>query len=93
MACPTCDHTMRGLGNANGIRWFWCNRCGTLKNEWRGFIDVASDVEAPLVVGRVQQLLRDFPETHERAWALGVSQAVGFPRPATPASPRPEREG
>lgn len=28
MACPTCDHTMHGLGD----RWFWCPRCGTVLN-------------------------------------------------------------
>ena len=29
MSCPTCDHTMHGLGN----RWFWCPRCGTTLND------------------------------------------------------------
>lgn len=28
MSCPTCDHTMHGLGE----RWFWCPRCGTVLN-------------------------------------------------------------
>lgn len=28
MACPTCDHTMHGLGE----QWFWCPRCGTVLN-------------------------------------------------------------
>lgn len=26
MACPTCDHTMHGIGGSN----FWCPRCGML---------------------------------------------------------------
>ena len=32
MKCPTCDHTMHGLGIK--IAWapiFWCQRCGTLE--------------------------------------------------------------
>lgn len=29
MSCPTCEHTMHGLGD----RWFWCPRCGTTLNE------------------------------------------------------------
>lgn len=29
MNCPTCDHTMAGLGD----RWYWCSRCGTTKHE------------------------------------------------------------
>ncbi len=35
MACKVCDHTMQGLGEVRrtGIRWFWCNRCGTIKSE------------------------------------------------------------
>ena len=27
MACPKCGHTMQLLGN----EWFWCPRCGTVK--------------------------------------------------------------
>jgi len=37
MACKTCDHTMQGLGKVeSGARYFWCPRCGTLKEEGRG---------------------------------------------------------
>jgi len=31
MACPTCDHTMAGIGN---LIWH-CPRCGTVKKERR----------------------------------------------------------
>ena len=27
MSCPTCDHTMTGVGDGN----FWCPRCGTIR--------------------------------------------------------------
>ena len=30
MACPTCDHTMQSL-NGGPNSWFWCPRCGTIK--------------------------------------------------------------
>jgi len=29
MSCPTCDHTMHSVG----AYWFWCPRCGTLKQQ------------------------------------------------------------
>ena len=33
MACPTCDHTMHGIGKTADEKWvFWCPRCGTLKH-------------------------------------------------------------
>lgn len=35
MACKTCDHTMKCLAVAepDGVRVFWCWRCGTVKLE------------------------------------------------------------
>lgn len=28
MSCPTCNHTMHGVGD----KWFWCPNCGTILN-------------------------------------------------------------
>ncbi len=30
MSCPTCDHTMEGLGYCDGGMIFHCERCGTV---------------------------------------------------------------
>lgn len=55
MACPTCDHTMQGLGlTTTGQRWFWCPRCGTLTEQAPGRRPVA---ERPRVVRRAEALL------------------------------------
>lgn len=40
MSCPTCDHTMQGVGE----NWFWCPRCGTLKERQGVIVDVPSGV-------------------------------------------------
>lgn len=31
MACPKCDSTMQGLCGKAELRWYWCPRCGTVK--------------------------------------------------------------
>lgn len=41
MACPTCDHTMQGIGTQGA---FWCPRCGTIMS---GFVP-----ESPWLVKR-----------------------------------------
>ena len=51
MACPTCDHTMQGLGNG---WWFWCPRCGTIRERGSSF----DDHEAPKLVETVRHFLR-----------------------------------
>ncbi len=46
MACPTCDHTMKGLG----AEWFWCPRCGTLRaNTLNGPCDETPSAHVQLV--------------------------------------------
>ena len=44
MACPSCQHTMQGLGE--GI--FWCPRCGSIR--YQGLVSV------PCLVHRVREL-------------------------------------
>lgn len=48
MACPTCDHTMHGVGH--GV--FHCPRCGTLTG---CYADGSASV--PSLVGRVRKLI------------------------------------
>lgn len=62
MACPVCTHTMQELGNA----WFWCPRCGTVKNtaspERLNDIDIPKGVEQ----ARNWLLQRSVSEEHAR---------------------------
>ena len=30
MSCPTCDHTMKNIGEARGEPIYYCWRCGTI---------------------------------------------------------------
>ena len=54
MACSTCDHTMQALA----VGWFWCPRCGTVRNEKFG----DHDADVPKVVTTVRAYLRHMPE-------------------------------
>jgi hypothetical protein len=39
MACPTCSHTMEGIGDVpavGGNPVFWCPRCGTIETPASG---------------------------------------------------------
>ena len=69
MACPTCDHTMQGIGGAVP-RTFWCPRCGTLKQ--------GEMYELTMLVPRVRSLL-DRTTSDDLAWQLGVTESVGCP--------------
>lgn len=73
MACPTCDHTMNGLGD----RWFWCPRCGTLRDESENF----KASRAPALVERC----RNFEMTNRglnwiELWhQLGIEESINLP--------------
>lgn len=76
MACPTCDHTMHGVGH--GL--YHCPRCGTLVGAYAD-----GSAFAPALVGRVREyeklvysdatLIR-----HRQEWnQLGLAEAVRKP--------------
>ena len=50
MACPTCSHTMEGLG----CGYYWCPRCGTLK-EQQGL----ERFQLPKLVSRVRSYMAE----------------------------------
>lgn len=52
MACPTCDHTMEGLGPSPVI-YFWCPRCGTILNSQRN-----NESTAPKLVERSREFVK-----------------------------------
>ena len=82
MNCPTCSHSMCGLG-LDTSRMYWCPRCGTIKSLDRG--DFA-DVSVPYLADRVrtseeqsvQAVMdgRDIYAIPAVIWA-GVCEAVG----------------
>ena len=51
MSCPTCDHTMHGLGEL----WFWCPRCGTTLSE----LDREHTISIPHGVERARNWLHN----------------------------------
>ena len=51
MSCPTCDHTMHGLGD----QWFWCPRCGTILNR----LDREHTTSIPKAVEQVRNWLHN----------------------------------
>ena len=70
MSCPTCDHTMNGIGN--GV--FWCPRCGTLKD------DVMPYVEAPKLVLRCRYFETSLNGVFRRTWQLnGIAESINLP--------------
>lgn len=74
MACPTCDHTMDGLGNGH----FWCPRCGTVMDN--------GSVYVPALVRRVRALALEMQgklkmwEFVRHEWHyLGLSESIDLP--------------
>ena len=87
MACPNCDHTMHGLGQTNaGYFFFWCPRCGTLRDSPYGFWDESR--LAPKLVGRIREFVDELvndSNDDEPKWVyfdqlneLGVLESIDF---------------
>jgi hypothetical protein len=76
MACPTCNHTMQGVGNAGGVSVMWCPRCGTVKHE--NFITVPKLVER---CQRFEKLIDpDFPPLWAIDWHyFGIGESIHKP--------------
>lgn len=75
MACPTCSHTMQGLGY--GI--FHCPRCGTMKGE--------DAVTVPALVARCKIFKenaedgRGLSPFSEHLWhKLGIDESISWER-------------
>ena len=67
MACPTCDHTMQGLGES----YWWCPRCGTIRAKDSDDVD-----EVPSLPLRVRTVLPGLsPETEREFWVAGIYEA------------------
>lgn len=86
MSCPTCGHTMQNMGGA----FFWCPRCGTVKERWgpgTRTLEQAVEVDdaAALYVPDLVQRCRDFAslmhliEAHETTRSIiGYWQSRGI---------------
>lgn len=69
MGCPTCDHTMRQIGEAQGADLFWCPRCGS----WSVPDDLDSGV--PKLVERC----RNTSEWFSMWTKLGIVESINLP--------------
>jgi hypothetical protein len=73
MPCPTCDHTMQGLGTLkSGPHVFWCPRCGTIRTQFNDYVE--DDV--PKLPIRTAQFINALgPSWTALAHRLGVTEA------------------
>lgn len=85
MACPTCDHTMQGIGEINkgDCRVFWCPRCGTLRYKHSDGQESDSTPKLPARV--VELLLACDNETVKIARRVGVIESSMPPSERTGA--------
>ena len=63
MACPTCTHTMHQVIASNVRKFFWCPRCGTLKEENLIFKEgdrLREGYEVPALVARARGVLDEY---------------------------------
>lgn len=74
MACPTCSHTMHGMGcKVTGSTFYWCPRCGTIK-------PCEEEAVQPALVGRLKDYqagLYGRCALHAREWErLGIAESI-----------------
>lgn len=73
MACPSCDHTMQGLGHGA----MWCPRCGTTKTE-------AGTFYTPALVSRCRSFAESLFGLGASHWArhewkkLGIAESINL---------------
>jgi Zn-finger nucleic acid-binding protein len=80
MPCPTCNHTMHGLGENEGRRHFWCPRCGTVKTMTGEFEDATvptqrADPQAAAVVAAARELMDVWGTLPDRPGVVVVDAA------------------
>ncbi len=70
MACPTCDHTMKGLGGP--MRW--CPRCGTLiRVDLHDYVLV----DVPYLIERIKAFRLTLADWQlDQLDELGVTEAI-----------------
>lgn len=75
MACHNCDHTMQRLSGSQ--EWFWCPRCGSLKNSQ---CQEPHGNETPELVDRVRWFLDELGSTeNEIGRQVGVHESCLLP--------------
>ncbi len=75
MPCPTCSHTLQGIGQTtDGRRHFWCPRCGTLRSE----AGKHADTEAPKVVGYLRSFYRMISDSPEGRALRSLARIEGI---------------
>ncbi len=90
MSCPTCGHTMQGIGEVpavGGDPTFWCPRCGTLHQPARLMI------EPPVLVKRCRDLraiihaggylVIEVKRLQEKWHQLGLDESIRTPEERT----------
>jgi len=85
VACPTCDHTMQRIGNAdhdqNGI--YWCPRCGSIQELKGILVATVVDQAVPNLVERCRKYEAelDTPMGRTRAnwYRLGIRESINTP--------------
>lgn len=81
MACPTCDHTMQNLGGT-AHKYFWCPRCGTLREGTDSKMEFRRDT-TPLLVNRVRRFGTDIACKGEAMLAYwiqhGIAESINLP--------------
>ncbi len=78
MACVTCGHTMQRI-NTRGTTsaWFWCPRCGTIREEVTG---AAPDDSVPKLVERCREFEDLWLPLSPDGWKrLGIAEAIHTP--------------
>ena len=79
MPCPTCDHTMQGIGISALHNVRLCPRCGTVTCD--GWVATA---QVPMLVERVRKFLDTVdPKAVDHARHLGVIEACMRPAERT----------
>lgn len=83
MSCPTCDHTLAGIGHG---MWH-CGRCGTLKLCDGGYA-------VPALVGRCRDFdAYLFGQRIRQIWAkLGIAEAMQPPESRDAHCPKEGRQ-
>lgn len=79
MSCPTCGHTMHGIGAVpavGGQPVFWCPRCGTVEDHADGITDVG----VPKLVERCRAFAAETRADLLEGWQrLGVAESIHLP--------------
>lgn len=90
MPCPTCSHTMYGMGEVpavGGNPLFWCPRCGTIQSVDPGLGTLIS--ETPKLVERCrtfarQRIIDGSPDGDSAAWRqTGIAESINTPENRT----------